>query len=225
LVLSFAGRRLGAERVASLVTMRETPENGVRFEGIRRIELGGLSTPDAHELLAAAAVGPIDEIVANHIVAATHGNPLALVELPTVLTVEQLRGTAPLPDPLPIGERLSGLFAARVRALDAGARTVLLLASAERLGDPRLLRRAADAVGHLSWHDAVATAEASGLAPPLAQQLSVTTAGLPTTAVTGQLALPAGALIEAGAAGAIATGRRRNVKPIEIALSEPALVA
>ena len=64
---------------------------------------------------------------------------------------------------MPIGERLSGLFAARVRALDAGARTVLLLASAERLGDPRLLRRAADAVGHLSWDDAVANAEASGL--------------------------------------------------------------
>ena len=163
MALSFVGRRLGAERVASLVTMRETPEARVRFEGIRRIELGGLSTPEAHELLAAAAVGPVDEIVANHIVAATDGNPLALVELPTALTVEQLRGTAPLPDPLPIGERLSGLFAARVRALDADARTVLLLASAERLGDPRLLRRAADAVGHLSWDDAVANAEASGL--------------------------------------------------------------
>ena len=163
MALSFVGRRLGAERVASLVTMRETPEARVRFEGIRRIELGGLSTPEAHELLAAAAVGPVDEIVADHIVAATDGNPLALVELPTALTVEQLRGTAPLPDPLPIGERLSGLFAARVRALDAGARTVLLLASAERLGDPRLLRRAADAVGHLSWDDAVAKAEASGL--------------------------------------------------------------
>jgi DNA-binding CsgD family transcriptional regulator len=40
---------------------------------------------------------------------------------------------------------------------------VLLLASAERLGDPRLLRHAADAVGHPSWDDAVAKAEASGL--------------------------------------------------------------
>ena len=163
LALSFVGRRLGAERVASLVTMRETPQAGARFEGIRRLELGGLSSPDAHELLAASAVGPIDEVVANHIVAATDGNPLALVELPAALTVEQLRGTAPLPDPLPIGERLSGLFAARVRALDADARTVLLLACAERLGDPGLLRRAADALDHLSWHDAVANAEACGL--------------------------------------------------------------
>ena len=80
-----------------------------------------------------------------------------------MLTVEQLRGTSPLPDPLPIGERLSGLFATRVAALDADARMVLLLASAERLGDPTLLRRAADAIGGLSWDDAVANAEASGL--------------------------------------------------------------
>ena len=80
-----------------------------------------------------------------------------------MLTVEQLRGAAPLPDPLPIGERLSGLFAARVRALDADAQTVLLLAAAERLGDPRLLRRAAEATGELSWDEAIAKAEASGL--------------------------------------------------------------
>ena len=62
LALSFVGRRLGAERVASLVTMRETPGSRVRFEGLRRIELGGLSTPEAHELLAAAAGGPVDEM-------------------------------------------------------------------------------------------------------------------------------------------------------------------
>ena len=40
---------------------------------------------------------------------------------------------------------------------------VLLLAAAERLGDPVLLRRAAEAVGELSWDEAVAKAEASGL--------------------------------------------------------------
>ena len=54
---------------------------------------------------------------------------------------------------------------------------------------------------------------------------SMPTAGIPTTAVTWQLALPAGTLIVAGAAGAIASGRRRNVEPIEITPSEPALVA
>ena len=37
--------------------------------------LGGLSTPEAHELLTAAAVGPVDETVADHIVAATRRQP------------------------------------------------------------------------------------------------------------------------------------------------------
>ncbi len=161
--LSFVGRRLRAERVASLVTMRDSPDTRIRFGGIPTIDVGGLSTNEAHQLLTAAAAGPVDEIVANDIVAATDGNPLVLIELPAALTVEQLRGTAPLPDPFPIGERLAGLFAERARALDADAQMVLLLAAAERLGDPMLLRRAADAIGDLSWGEAAASAESSGL--------------------------------------------------------------
>jgi len=161
--LSFVGRRLHSERVASLLTMRDTPDAAERFEGIRRISLGGLSSQEAHELLTARVGGPVDEVVASRIVTATGGNPLALVELPEVLTTEQLHGTSPLPDPLPVGERLAGLFASRVAALDARARMVLLLASAERLGDPALLRRAADAIGALSWDEALTDAEASGL--------------------------------------------------------------
>ena len=163
IALSFVGRRLHTERVAFVVTMRDTPDAPVRFEGIRRMRLGGLSPQEASELLTARAGRPVDEVVANRIVAATEGNPLALVELPAVLTAEQLRGTSPLPEPLPIGERLSGLFATRLAALDASARTVLLLASAERLGDPGVLRRAADAMEELVWDEAVANAEASGL--------------------------------------------------------------
>ena len=39
----------------------------------------------------------------------------------------------------------------------------MLLASAERSGDPTLLRRAADAVGGVAWDEALTNAEASGL--------------------------------------------------------------
>jgi DNA-binding NarL/FixJ family response regulator len=163
MALSFVGRRLRAERAAFLVTMRGPPDVRGRFEGLRRIDLGGLSASEALDVLTAASGGPVEESVASRIVAATGGSPLALVELPGALTVEQLRGTEPLPDPLPIGERLSGLFTTRARALDADAQMVLLLASAERFGDPILLRRAAAAVGDLSWDEAAAKAEASGL--------------------------------------------------------------
>ena len=163
MTFSFVGRRLHAERVASIVTVRDAADAAARFEGIHSITLGGLSPPEAHELLTERAQGPIDELVARHLVAATDGNPLALVELPAVLTPEQFRGTAPLPDPLPIGERLTEVFAARIRRLDSAARMLLLLAAAERLGDPTLLRRAAEFLGTTSWHEAVASAEASGL--------------------------------------------------------------
>ena len=161
--LSFVGRRLRAERLAMVVACRDTPDTSVRFEHLRRLDLVGLGDSEALELLAGSARAPVDPTVAARIVAAIQGNPLALVELPAALTVEQLRGAAPLPDPLPIGDRLSGLFASRVRVLDADARMVLLLAAAERLGDPVLLRRAAETAGELSWDEAVARAEASGL--------------------------------------------------------------
>ena len=41
MALSFVGRRLRAERVAMLVAVREMPEPAVRFEGLRRLDLGG----------------------------------------------------------------------------------------------------------------------------------------------------------------------------------------
>jgi len=55
MALSFVGRRLHSERVASPLTMRDTPDAPGRFEGIDRIALGGLSAHEAHELLTALA--------------------------------------------------------------------------------------------------------------------------------------------------------------------------
>ncbi len=117
MALSFVGRRLGAERVAMLVAMRETSDARARFDGLRRLDLVGLPAPEALELLTAPQLRPVEGSVASRIVAATEGNPLALVELPAALTAEQLRGAEPLPDPLPIGERIVG----SVRGTGAGA--------------------------------------------------------------------------------------------------------
>ncbi|HEX5615738.1 MAG TPA: AAA family ATPase [Acidimicrobiia bacterium] len=162
-VVSFVARRLQADRVALVVAIRTTPNSPVAFEGVRRIEVTGLDPDAALELLTAASGGAIARDVADRLVAATDGNPLALVELPDALTADQLRGAAPLPDPLPIGTRLASVFESRLRTLDEDARGLLLLASAERLGDPRLLQRAATAILHRHWDDAVAAAEKTGL--------------------------------------------------------------
>ena len=100
--------------------------------------------------------------MAERIIATTNGNPLALIELPASLTEDELRGAVPLRDPLPIDAHVADVFAQRARALKADARMVLLLAAAERVGDPALLRHAA-ATEDLSWEQAVASAEESGL--------------------------------------------------------------
>jgi hypothetical protein len=54
------------------------------------LRVDGLSEADAGELLASAMRGPLDERVAERIVAETHGNPLALLELPRALSSAEL---------------------------------------------------------------------------------------------------------------------------------------
>jgi DNA-binding NarL/FixJ family response regulator len=162
-VLSFVARRLHAERVALVVAIRTTPASRVGFEGLDRLDVTGLASADARTLLTSSVGAAIDPDVADRLVAVTEGNPLALAELPHVLTGDQLRGAAPLPDPLPIAARLSNVYEPRLRQLDDDGRNLLLLASAERMGDPRLLQRAAPVPVQERWEDVVEAVEATGL--------------------------------------------------------------
>src|SRR5205814_6719267 len=88
------------------------------------------------------------------------GNPLALAELPALLTADQLAGRAPLPDPLPVSDGLSRAFAAQVDRLDAPVRRLLLLAAADG-ADPGTLLRAAGRFG--TGASELEQAEATGL--------------------------------------------------------------
>ncbi len=162
-VIAFVARRLRAERLAMLVAARATNDHRIEFERLPRLHVDGLSASDARALVASVAGGVLDDVVADHIVAASGGNPLALVELPKALSEEQLRGTAPLPDPLPIGPHLSSVFTARLGALSDDAQTAILLAAVEQKGDPSLIRRAAGTMAGLAWDEAAMEVEASGL--------------------------------------------------------------
>ena len=157
--LSFVGRRLCA--VAMVVALRDTPTPRFASNISAGSTLSGSATR-ALELLAGSARAPVDPTVASRILVQP-GQPTGPRRAACRVDRRAASGAAPLPDPLPIGDRLSGLFASRVRVLDADARMVLLLAAAERFGDPVLLRRAAETAGELSWDEAVARAEASGL--------------------------------------------------------------
>ena len=162
-VLTFVARRLHADPVAMLFAVRD---NGAGlldlFKPLPQLVVRGLPEDDARTLLTSVAGSAIDAKVADRLVEETEGNPLALTEVVAELTAEQLRGDAPLPEPVPVGLSLQAQFAARARVLPPAGRTVLLLASAERLGDPALLHRAAGLLG-APWEEAVTSIEATGL--------------------------------------------------------------
>jgi DNA-binding CsgD family transcriptional regulator len=163
-VLAFVARRLHADPIVMLVALREPETRATNpFDVLPQLEIPGLADAGSRALLEDAAGGRIDPDVADRLFAATQGNPLALSEFVAGLDPQQLEGNAPLPEPLPVRRMLQDQYASRTRELPSAARSLLLLASAERFGDPALLHRAANALG-VSWHEGVASIEAAGLA-------------------------------------------------------------
>ena len=144
--LAFIARRLLAEPVGLLVAAR-TPAGDLR--GLPELEVLGLRNGDARALLRSGVTFRLDERIRDRIVAETRGNPLALLELPRGLSVEELAGGfgrwTPRGRRCRLGSRES--FQHRVQAIPAAARLLLLVAAAEPVGDPLLVWRAAERLG------------------------------------------------------------------------------
>ncbi|MGH3200915.1 MAG: AAA family ATPase [Streptosporangiaceae bacterium] len=87
--LGFAARRLAADPVG-LVFAARVP--GQDVAGLPELAVGGLADGDARILLDSVLTGPLDARVRDQISADTHGNPLALLELPRGLTAAELAG-------------------------------------------------------------------------------------------------------------------------------------
>jgi hypothetical protein len=132
-VLAFVGRRLGAESVGLVLATRVA---GGDLAGLAELEVGGLGEADARALLEAALPGPLDARVRDQIVAETRGNPLALLELPRGLTVDELAGGFGLPGVVPLAGSIEESFGRRVGALPPQTRRLLLLAAADPCGRP-----------------------------------------------------------------------------------------
>ena len=144
--LAFVARRLLAERIAIVFSVRE-PNDINELTGLPELVVRGLADSDARSLLASAMPGRLDERVRDQIVAETRGNPLALLELPRGLTPAELAGGFALPDARPLASRVEETFVQRVRALPRETQRLLLVAAAEPVGDVSLLWRAADRLG------------------------------------------------------------------------------
>jgi DNA-binding CsgD family transcriptional regulator len=158
--LTFVSRRLFAERIGVVFSVRE-PAAEPTWQGLPELAVAGLPQDDARALLDSAVPGRLDERIRDRIVAETRGNPLALLELPRGMTPAELAGGFGRPDARPLASQIEQSFARRVRSLPEPARTVLLTAAAEPLGDPMLLLRATRLRGLEAT--AGAPAEAAGL--------------------------------------------------------------
>lgn len=132
--LAFAARRLEAEGVVMLFAARG---EAYRTRGIPELRLEGLDAEAAVVLLDHAARVRVSPDVAEELVAATGGNPLALLELSRRLTGEQLQGAEPLPHPVPVDENLESAFAAQACSLSDEARRALVIAAT---ADTRAMR-------------------------------------------------------------------------------------
>jgi DNA-binding CsgD family transcriptional regulator len=145
-IIGFVGRRLLAEQIA-IVCAARTGDGDHVLAGFPAIEINGLNTGDARRLLLHNVYGPLDVAVADQIIAESHGNPLALLELPRTWTAPDLAGGFALPESHVVAGRIERSYVERLVQLPADTRLLVLAAAAEPLGDPVLLRRAAETLG------------------------------------------------------------------------------
>ena len=155
LTLAFVARRLLAEPVGLVFATRGP---GDQLQHLPDLDVHGLHDGDARALLSLAVQSRLDEQVRDRIVAETRGNPLALLELPRGLSAAELAGFGTsVVSALP--SRIEESFRRRIAALPEETRRLLLLAAADPLGEPVLVRRAAERQG-ISADAAVPAAEA-----------------------------------------------------------------
>ncbi|MFD3401324.1 AAA family ATPase [Kribbella sp. NPDC058693] len=158
--IAFVARRLLAEQVGLFFGTRGTDENDL--SGLRELPILGLNDRDARALLDSVTPGRVDEQVRDQIVAETHGNPLAILELPRGLTTGEIPAGFGDQDRGSLASQLEEGFLRRLESLPEMTQRLLLIAAAEPVGDVMLLWRAAEGSG-IGLLAAASPAEAAGL--------------------------------------------------------------
>jgi DNA-binding CsgD family transcriptional regulator/tetratricopeptide (TPR) repeat protein len=154
--LSFAGSRLEAEPVVLLVAARgQAPPRGFD-RGFPELHLDPLAAADAGRLLDVQPRPPLGRARAQ-VLAQAAGNPMALIELATVIAEDPAASRRWAAEPLPLTDRLTAVLTSRFAALPEQAQAALLLAAVA--DGPDL----GAAVGRGSWPDARALAPAEQL--------------------------------------------------------------
>jgi hypothetical protein len=123
--IAFAARRLEAEPIAVVATLRPGLDGPLARTDLPLLELAGLGIDDCAGLLD----GELEPEAARALARETGGNPLWLTEIAATLSADERTGLAPIsiPEPLPAFERA---FGRRLATLDADARAATVLAAA-----------------------------------------------------------------------------------------------
>jgi DNA-binding CsgD family transcriptional regulator len=145
-ILGFVARRLLAEPIA-IVCAARTGIGDDALAGLPELPIPGLGDSDARALLLANVPGPLDAAVCDQIVTESHGNPLALLELPRTWNVGGLAGGFGLPSSHPVAGKIEQSYVRRLQLLPSDTQLLVLTAAAEPVGDPALLHRAAGTLG------------------------------------------------------------------------------
>lgn len=134
----FAARRLEAEGVVLLLAVRDAPATAFLTSGLPTFRIQPLDERAGRELLERSGVD-LDPHVVEAIVGTAGGNPLALIEVPGLLSAEQRAGREPHPDPLPVGEAIASAFRRRIDVLGTNAQKALLVAAADAEAETRVI--------------------------------------------------------------------------------------
>jgi DNA-binding CsgD family transcriptional regulator len=145
--LLFVARRLAVERIVILFAAREGDERGFEAPGLPSLAVSGLDRDAAAMLLEHGAGTILSKALVERLVDETNGNALALLEVPSALSPQQLSGDEPLPRALPMTNRLEAIFLRRVRRLPTDTQTLLLVMAADESEDIALALGTAKRLG------------------------------------------------------------------------------
>jgi DNA-binding CsgD family transcriptional regulator len=136
--LAFVARRLDNEPIALALGARADEGHSAALPHLRRIPLMGLSAQAAKELLAER---PLTDGEWTQLLAATGGNPLALLELAGREMPPEGTG-----EPLAMTDELKRSFLTRIQARHAGSLPLLQLIAADGSGSVETIEKAAAAL-------------------------------------------------------------------------------
>src|SRR5713226_339936 len=142
-VLGFTARRLSGSRVGFLAASRLGHESFFDRSVLPELVVQPLDDQAASRLVS-DRFPDLAPAVRKRVLDEARGNPLALLEMPAVLSAAQRAALQPLPPSMPLSRRLQALFASRIAELPPATQDLLLLMALDGTGDVRVLRGVSD---------------------------------------------------------------------------------